>query len=34
METQLTWLLDEKWEEAGVSDLRPAIEALGVTIFP
>jgi len=26
---QLTWLLDEKGEEAGVSDLRPAITSIG-----
>ncbi len=29
MPLQLVWLLDEKGEEAGVSDLRPAIEAIG-----
>ena len=29
MDTPLTWLLDEKQEESGVSDLRPAIEAVG-----
>jgi hypothetical protein len=29
MEMQLTWLLDEKHEEAGASDLRDAIEAVG-----
>jgi hypothetical protein len=29
MEMQLTWLLDEKHEEAGASDLRDAIAAVG-----
>lgn len=29
MDRRLTWLLDEKYEEAGNSDLRPAIEAIG-----
>jgi len=29
MPEQLTWLLDEKGEEAGVSDLTSAIGAIG-----
>src|SRR5436309_2808903 len=29
MNTNLTWLLDEKQDEAGVSDLRAAIETIG-----
>jgi len=29
MNTPLTWLLDEKSDEAQLNDLRPAIESIG-----
>ena len=33
MDSRMTWLLDEKWEEAGVNDLAPAIKAQGDQYF-